>query len=34
MVRKEVAAHLLAYDLVRGILAEGARSKEITQNSR
>jgi hypothetical protein len=26
MVRKEVAAHLLAYDLIRGIMAEAARS--------
>src|SRR5262249_35160962 len=26
MVRKEVAAHLLAYDLIRGVMAEAARS--------
>jgi putative transposase len=29
MVRKEVAMHLLAYNLIRGIMAEAARAKEI-----
>jgi hypothetical protein len=29
MVRKEVAAHLLAYNLIRGIMAEAARVEEI-----
>jgi hypothetical protein len=29
MVRKEVAAHLLAYNLIRGIMAEAARSEGI-----
>jgi hypothetical protein len=29
MVRKEVAVHLLAYNLIRGILAEGARSLDL-----
>jgi Transposase DDE domain len=29
MVRKEVAAHLLAYNLIRGIMAEAARSERI-----
>jgi hypothetical protein len=29
MVRKEVAIHLLAYNLIRGIMAEAARAKEI-----
>ena len=29
MVRKEVAAHLLAYNLIRGIMAEAARSQGI-----
>jgi Transposase DDE domain len=29
MVRKEVAAHLLAYNLIRGIMAEAARSEAI-----
>ena len=28
MVRKEVAAHLLAYNLIRGIMAEAARVEE------
>jgi IS4 transposase len=30
MVRKEIAAHLLAYNLIRGIMAEAARVEEIT----
>jgi hypothetical protein len=30
MVRKEIAVHLLAYNLIRGIMAEAARSGEIT----
>jgi len=29
MVRKEVAAHLLAYNLIRGVMAEAARSEGI-----
>jgi hypothetical protein len=29
MVRKEVAMHLLAYNLIRGIMAEAARASEI-----
>ena len=29
MVRKEVAMHLLAYNLIRGIMAEAARVEEI-----
>lgn len=29
MVRKEVAAHLLAYDLIRGVMAEAARGEGI-----
>src|SRR5262249_45316176 len=29
LVRKEVAAHLLAYNLIRGIMAEAARSEGI-----
>src|SRR5205085_11400842 len=29
MVRKEVAAHLLAYNLIRGIMAEAARCEGI-----
>jgi Transposase DDE domain len=29
MVRKEVAAHLLAYNLIRGIMAEAARAAEV-----
>ena len=29
MVRKEVAAHLLAYNLIRGIMAEAARGEGI-----
>jgi len=29
MVRKEIAAHLLAYNLIRGIMAEAARVEEI-----
>jgi Transposase DDE domain len=29
MVRKEVAMHLLAYNLIRGIMAEAARAREI-----
>jgi hypothetical protein len=29
MVRKEVAVHLLAYNLIRGIMAEAARSERI-----
>jgi hypothetical protein len=29
MVRKEVAAHLLAYNLIRGVMAEAARGEEI-----
>jgi len=29
MVRKEVAAHLLAYNLIRGIMAEAARVAEV-----
>ena len=29
MVRKEVAAHLLAYNLIRGIMAEAARVEKI-----
>jgi hypothetical protein len=29
MVRKEVAMHFLAYNLIRGIMAEAARAKEI-----
>jgi hypothetical protein len=30
MVRKEVAVHLLAYNLIRGIMAEAARVGEVT----
>src|SRR5512144_3252810 len=30
MVRKEVAIHLLAYNLIRGIMAEAARTGEVT----
>ena len=29
MVRKEIGMHLLAYNLIRGIMAEAARAKEI-----
>jgi hypothetical protein len=29
MVRKEVAMHLLAYNLIRGLMAEAARTKEL-----
>ena len=29
MVRKEVAMHLLAYNLIRGIMAEAARAGEV-----
>jgi hypothetical protein len=29
MVRKEVAVHLLAYDLIRGVMAEAARRGEV-----
>ena len=29
MVRKEVAMHLLAYNLIRGIMAEAARAAEV-----
>ena len=29
MVRKEVAVHLLAYNLIRGIMAEAARAGEV-----
>jgi Transposase DDE domain len=29
MVRKEVAMHLLAYNLIRGLMAEAARAKEL-----
>ena len=29
MVRKEIAAHLVAYNLIRGIMAEAARREEI-----
>src|SRR3954470_23907473 len=29
MVRKEVATHLLAYDLIRGVMAEAARGEEV-----
>ena len=29
MVRKEVAAHLLAYNLIRGVMAEAARGEGI-----
>jgi hypothetical protein len=29
MVRKEIAAHLLAYNLIRGVMAEAARSEGI-----
>ncbi len=29
MVRKEVAMHLLAYNLIRGIMAEAARAEEV-----
>ena len=29
MVRKEVAAHLLAYNLIRGVMAESARGEGI-----
>lgn len=29
MVRKEVAIHLLAYNLIRGIMAEAARAEEV-----
>ena len=29
MVRKEIAAHLVAYNLIRGIMAEAARAEEI-----
>ena len=29
MVRKEVAMHLLAYNLIRGIMAEAARVEEV-----
>ena len=30
MVRKEVAIHLLAYNLIRGIMAEAARGEEVS----
>jgi Transposase DDE domain len=33
MVRKEVAAHLLAYDLIRGVMAEAARGEGIRPRS-
>jgi hypothetical protein len=33
MVRKEVAAHLLAYNLIRGIMAEAARGEGIKPRS-
>jgi Transposase DDE domain len=29
MVRKEVAVHLLAYNLIRGLMAEAARAREV-----
>ena len=29
MVRKEVAMHLLAYNLIRGIMAEAARAENV-----
>jgi len=29
MVRKEVAMHLLAYNLIRGVMAEAARAEEV-----
>ncbi len=33
MVRKEVATHLLAYNLIRGIMAEAARAEEVKPRS-
>jgi hypothetical protein len=33
MVRKEVATHLLAYNLIRGLMAEAARAKELKPRS-
>jgi hypothetical protein len=33
MVRKEVAAHLLAYNLIRGIMAEAARAEKVKPRS-
>ncbi len=33
MVRKEIAAHLLAYNLIRGIMAEAARVEQIQPRS-
>jgi hypothetical protein len=33
MVRKEIAAHFLAYNLIRGIMAEAARVEQITPRS-
>ena len=29
MVRKEVGMHLLAYNLIRGIMAEAARGRDV-----
>ena len=29
MVRKEIAMHLLAYNLIRGVMAEAARGREV-----
>jgi Transposase DDE domain len=33
MVRKEVATHLLAYNLIRGIMAEAARAEDVKPRS-
>jgi hypothetical protein len=33
MVRKEVATHLLAYNLIRGIMAEAARAEKVKPRS-
>ena len=33
MVRKEVATHLLAYNLIRGLMAEAARAEELKPRS-
>ena len=29
MVRKEVGMHLLAYNLIRGVMAEAARGRDV-----